>query len=919
MSSLRIAGVHDLQFGRHQGRSFTDLDHNMVVFFGPNECGKSTLAEFLSWAIGGPWRSFKDGSDWFRVSSGDLVSGRVTGTLDGDALDLAASFKLLRLGQPNDLRTATLGGRSLDNAQVIAALRDLTAADYELVYRVYGVELGRRGSSEAFSDLFTRHAINSVNASLNPRERQKALADAAARLERELKELHTSLRATAKQIREASRNPELLSDVRSQLDQTELDVTDTNTRLSELSNNKALVVKARDGIGARQRRDQCAAKRTSLDDVPAAWIDVVLAAADVRAAHDAIDSATGQVAEARELAVAAAARVGMAPSQFTEQTFDIADRQQLQSAGSRRVQAQAAVNGAITLLRAVEHNVETATADIAPLAAGLGIDPQHVDQLTDQIEFVDALHAPMAEWQATHRDVQSKAAVVAGAQAQLDTLQQHQPLRSDHNPSTFDIRGVIIAAVLAALLAFVHPAAAVAAEALVGVVTWLLWRRSSLAPAAGPNHIDDSGTQLAEATRRLSTATGELAAATRHEHDRQRVLADRLGTSGVAMPAPDQAQACLAQLRRLATAVTTRSTARSQLPAQQQALHDAHAELAASQSQLGALLADRSVDVVPSIDGFAEWLAGYETAHTAAFHLSRCEQRLHQASDAFHNLLRPVLDQAQTMPWPQLDARLHDLQQSAADIALADGALRDAQAQVIGAGADSPSVSALLDQFPTTEALGARIQQLDDDIASIELHRTAAVEHRVALRAQIDELEGTEVLPALQLSKASTEDRIEEAVREHLAARTAATLLARVIDSYERDNQDPLVQQAQQLVQRVVSGWGSLLFSRTSAGKPVIERDGPDGRLIDDKLSDGARALLYLAIRLAFAERDAQRRGLHLPLICDDPLLHFDDQRSVAAVSMLAHVAQQHQVLMFTCEKAICELAEARGAHVIPM
>ena len=45
MSQLRIHSINDLHFGKHQGVSFKDLNHDFVVFYGLNESGKSTIAD----------------------------------------------------------------------------------------------------------------------------------------------------------------------------------------------------------------------------------------------------------------------------------------------------------------------------------------------------------------------------------------------------------------------------------------------------------------------------------------------------------------------------------------------------------------------------------------------------------------------------------------------------------------------------------------------------------------------------------------------------------------------------------------------------------------------------------------------------------------------------------------------------------
>ena len=62
--------------------------------------------------------------------------------------------------------------------------------------------------------------------------------------------------------------------------------------------------------------------------------------------------------------------------------------------------------------------------------------------------------------------------------------------------------------------------------------------------------------------------------------------------------------------------------------------------------------------------------------------------------------------------------------------------------------------------------------------------------------------------------------------------------------------------------------------------------------------SDGTLDQLYLALRLAVAEELTP----NAPLILDDALVRFDDQRMGAAVKILRDLAENRQVILFTCQ-----------------
>ncbi len=62
--------------------------------------------------------------------------------------------------------------------------------------------------------------------------------------------------------------------------------------------------------------------------------------------------------------------------------------------------------------------------------------------------------------------------------------------------------------------------------------------------------------------------------------------------------------------------------------------------------------------------------------------------------------------------------------------------------------------------------------------------------------------------------------------------------------------------------------------------------------------SEGTTDQLYLALRLAVAEELTP----NTPLVLDDALVRFDDQRLSQAMEILAEVAQTRQVILFTCQ-----------------
>jgi len=82
-----------------------------------------------------------------------------------------------------------------------------------------------------------------------------------------------------------------------------------------------------------------------------------------------------------------------------------------------------------------------------------------------------------------------------------------------------------------------------------------------------------------------------------------------------------------------------------------------------------------------------------------------------------------------------------------------------------------------------------------------------------------------------------------------------------------------------------------------------------------DWLSSGTEAQLYLAIRLALAEKSLKgEKGF---LLLDDPFLGCDEQRTNYLVDTLFSFAQNKgwQLIFFTLDRSLKEIFEERGVR----
>ena len=84
------------------------------------------------------------------------------------------------------------------------------------------------------------------------------------------------------------------------------------------------------------------------------------------------------------------------------------------------------------------------------------------------------------------------------------------------------------------------------------------------------------------------------------------------------------------------------------------------------------------------------------------------------------------------------------------------------------------------------------------------------------------------------------------------------------------------------------------------------------------EMSTGTREQLYLAIRLAYLKQYSQRAE-PLPLVMDDVLVNFDEDRAKQTLRVLSEFSQSHQILFLTCHRRMVELAQTIRPELTPI
>ena len=269
--------------------------------------------------------------------------------------------------------------------------------------------------------------------------------------------------------------------------------------------------------------------------------------------------------------------------------------------------------------------------------------------------------------------------------------------------------------------------------------------------------------------------------------------------------------------------------------------------------------------------------------------LSSLEVRTEHAASELESL-RVSANAAELDALPGIEARVLEARDLRRQLDAVEGSLLKDQGvpleSLVAAarGVDRTTLKARLAE------LSEETERVDDEHKNLSL-QVRDLEYGLSKYADTDAADY-----AQSLSVQAAEIR-EQALR-YARLKLSSVVLQRGIERYREQNQGPVLKRASALFPRLTLNRYRGLRVGVEERQIVALRD--DGKEVSvDGLSEGARYQLYLALRVASLERYLERNP-PLPLVLDDILIHFDDERVEAAFGVLGELAERMQILFFT-------------------
>lgn len=880
---MRLRRIEAVRYGRLAGATLGDLSDHLTIVLGPNEAGKSTYTSLVRHVLFGYPTAGRKESGYFPGGDGRLArlvfedgaGSWVVERSEGPHGGVVRSRALAGDERPDLVDELTQGVSALAYRIVfgfgldeMAAIEEQRAAGDDVLSRLYAASAGLRVSPHEVRAALEKDAGEVYTPGGRKRELNTLLADLRATRaeERALKtqtEAYSTDRERLALLRE--RLPELrdsLERSRSELTALAVAVDRGDERLAAIDGQEESL------IGLRQERRRLTEELDAieLDDAllgAAPELDALLDEAPlfVEQAREIVAS-EASLARASARAGDAAGRSGLDDTALTlfgdnhddasmvEETREALQRLQLQADNREESAARAA---------AVAAQSRTAAERLLLPLGIVSEDP--ADTIAERLAALEALESSRADVggrAARAFDIPSIIMLVSGVAAIGTGVYVREWI-------TVGLGAVLVVAGLWFLLR----ARAGVPASLDGDARAAL-RVLGLEPDAGT--LDLSRMRRSLEAARIAVASLEEAIAAHDEAERDAALARGALETRSALWRSWLKERGLSPDLSPAGAATALVSAREARMARQ------------TETELREDVARRA----SALDAFLERLA---TAATPFIEVP--SPLLRDALPTVANRLRERLTDARA-----LAARAEELRR---EIRPVDARIAAEDERLEKARADVREILERFDLFEggTLEDLRVRRRVAERDEADAAAAFEALVGEISALEARLEQGAREQRSVELSLTESGLVERVTDAIDRHLVAACAARLLADAQQRYERERQPEVVREAGRLFSTMTQGRYQSLTVPLDSGR-IEAFDCQAAARTSDLLSRGTAEQLYLAIRLGLIARSGAV-GSSLPVLMDDVLVNFDPERRQGAAEAIAQLADERQVVFFTC------------------
>ncbi|MCO6456824.1 MAG: AAA family ATPase [Pirellulaceae bacterium] len=206
------------------------------------------------------------------------------------------------------------------------------------------------------------------------------------------------------------------------------------------------------------------------------------------------------------------------------------------------------------------------------------------------------------------------------------------------------------------------------------------------------------------------------------------------------------------------------------------------------------------------------------------------------------------------------------------------------------------------------DSIGRELQRLREQLEQAKRDREEALKAKTLAQKELDDMQGQSAAAGTLMNLESARGELAAAANRWAPLVLAQTLMQRAIKRFEQQHQPAMLVDVQRLFGQLTGGRYERIERKLDQQGTLLIVDSSDRKKEPGQLSTGTREQLYLAIRLAYVLHYC-RGAEPLPIVMDDVLVNFDDERALQTLRVLREVSQQVQILLLTCHDHLLALA----------
>ncbi|MGY8767990.1 MAG: ATP-binding protein, partial [Pirellulales bacterium] len=184
-----------------------------------------------------------------------------------------------------------------------------------------------------------------------------------------------------------------------------------------------------------------------------------------------------------------------------------------------------------------------------------------------------------------------------------------------------------------------------------------------------------------------------------------------------------------------------------------------------------------------------------------------------------------------------------------------------------------------------------------------------------ALRDKINKSDQSSDTIKISTEIESLQAEITNHVDQYVPLVFAQQMIEKAILRFRQKNEGEILESINQLFSELTLGRYRGIDRNHDSTESLVAIDHAGQEKLAAELSTGTREQLYLAIRLAYIKHYADKSE-PLPVVMDDILVNFDDERQLSTLKVLMNFDPDIQILFLTCHESVVHKAQSINENV---